>query len=201
MTLLHCCLVGLLALGQAQKEGTRVAVVNIPHVSEKYQKTTDLEAHFDGIRRKLSQDRDGMRERLERLKRSLQEELKPGTEEFLQRRREVAMLEAEIQWFIEVEGSKVDAGLGASLREIYGDIQRASREVAEARGIDVVLASDALPDATPDNSAQVRQQILLQKVIYWSPNVDISEEVIKRLNDRYAAEKAKNPPLPTAPGK
>ena len=185
--------------GQSGWEPTRVAVVNVPLVSERYQKTTDLEAQFEQLRQKLTQQREELRDRIERLRRSLQEEIKPGTEAFRERRKQLALLEAEMQWFVESEGQRVEQGLGSSLKDIYADIQRAVRQVAEQRGIDIVLASDQLPEATPESAQQVRQQILLQKVIYWNPRVDITDAVVTQVNENYRraqeAEPKAAPPL------
>ncbi len=164
---------------------TKAAVVNIPVVSEKYAKTSELEAQFEAVRKKINGDRDALREKIERAKRSAQEELKPGTEEFRQRLKEIALMEAEFQWFTETEGQKVERGLAESLKSIFTDIQAAIREVAQEKGLDVVLAADQLPPETPENPAQVRQHILLQKVLYWSPAVDITEDVVTRLNANY----------------
>ncbi len=164
---------------------TKVAVVNVPVVSERYRKTTDLEARFDAIRNRLKQERAAMQDRLDRQRRSLMEELKPGTPEFAERRKSVAMLEAEIQWFVESESAHVERGLAESLRSIYADVHAVVAEIAKEKGYDLVLASDLLPPETPENPNQVKQQILLQKVMYWSPNVDITDEVVNRLNGRY----------------
>jgi thiamine biosynthesis protein ThiC len=43
-----------------------------------------------------------------------------------------------------------------------------------------------------DWEAQMRQQIVLQKVLYWSLNVDLTDAVGERLNTKYSAEKAKD---------
>ncbi len=166
---------------------TDIAVVNVGAVSEKYAKTADLEAQFDAVRRKLSQERDAMKDKIEKANRSLQEELKPGTDEYRARRKQIAMMEAELQWFIESEGQRVERGLAESLRGIYGDIQTAVREVAQEKGIEVVLASDQMPAEAPESPTQVRQHIILQKVLYWSPGLDLTEEVIAKLNTRYKA--------------
>ena len=184
----------------------RIAVVNVATVSEKYQKTTDLEAQFDALRRRLGQERDAMKDKLDRANRSLQEELKPNTEEYRQRKRDIAIMEAELQWFIDNEGQKVEKGLAESLRNIFDDIQAAVREVAEEQGIEIVLAADRLPGESPDSPAQTRQMILLQKVLYWKPEVDLTEAVIARLNKNYkpapapvgaASGAAENPKRPT----
>ena len=176
----------VLAVGpQVARADTKAAVVNVAGVSEKYAKTADLEAQFDAVRRKLNQERDAMKEKIEKANRSLQEELKPGTDEYRARRKQIALMEAELQWFVESEGQKVEKALAESLRSIYGDIQTVVREIAQEKKLDIVLAADQLPAETPDSATQVRQHILLQKVLYWNPSVDITDEVITRLNARY----------------
>ena len=163
----------------------KIAVVNVPVVSERYVKTRDLETQFDSLRRSLGEQLEAMRSRIDRAKQALQEEIKPGTEEFERRRKEVVMLEAELQWFMDSEGQKVERGLASSLRSIFDDIQAVVHEIAIEKGLDVVLASDQLPAQVAESTAQVRQHILLQKVLYWSRDVDITDEVVARLNTRY----------------
>lgn len=126
-----------------------------------------------------------MQDRLERAKRSLQEELKPGTNEYNERKKQVAMIEAEINWFVETEGQRIEQGLASSLSSIFDDIQKAVAHVAAEKGLDIVVAADQMPREAPEIPNQVKQQILLQKVIYWKPNVDITEEVIAKLNAGY----------------
>ena len=174
----------------------KMAVVNVPAVSERYRKTADLEARFDGIRTKLRQDRDAMQDRLERSRRSLQEELKPGTDEFNERRKQIAILEAEIQWFVETEGQRIERGLAESLRGIFADVQAVVAEIAKEKSLDIVVAADQLPPEASDNPNQVKQHILLQKVLYWSPGVDITDEVIARLNSRYGNSPSKDSAAP-----
>lgn len=191
MNLITCCVMVAASLLNQTGGNTRVAVVSIPVVSEKYNKTADLEAYFDGIRGQLSQQRDALRNKIDRLSRSLQEELRPGTAEYAAREKELAMAQAELQWFMDSESKRVERGLSNSMREIFDDIQRVVRNVAESRGYDIVLASDKLPDEPAESATQIRQQILLQKVLYWKPQVDITDEVVSKLNADYEARKSK----------
>ena len=184
-----------LSLGQQGGEGSaKVAIVNIPEVSERYHKTADLEAVFEQRRKQLNEQRDALQQQIEKTGRSLQEELKPGTREFDERRKQLAMQEAELQWFVESEGQRIEAALAGSLRIIYDDIHAVIREVAEERGIDIVVAADQMPPAAPANTQQVRQQIVLQKVLYWHPRVDLTELVVTRVNARHAAAKMQPKP-------
>lgn len=191
MGLLSVVATAWMAVGQVDASApARVAVVNVPIVSERYQKTGDLEAQFKQKEDKFKEERDALRGRIERLGRSLQEELKPGTETFNERRKQLALLQTELEFFVESEGQKTEAAFAQSLRAIYDDIHRAVREVAEERGIDMVLATDQLPNEPSVSAAQTRQQIMLQKVLYWSPRLDLTDEVTARLNANYRAQRA-----------
>jgi len=170
---------------------TKVAVVNVPAVSERYQKTADLEAKFEGVRRSLADQENSLRDRIERTQRSLEEELKPGTPEHADRSKQLAMLKAEHQWFVESESKRVEKDLAASLKLIFLDIRSTVREIAEERGIDIVLSADEVPTSDPDTPTQMRQQIVLQKVLYWNPSIDLTDSVVERLNSKYNAEKGK----------
>ncbi len=170
---------------------TRVAVVNIGKVSELYDRTADLEAEFNTKREALNKQRDALRDKLERLARALQEEFKPGTEEYLARQKEGVLLEAELKYFMESRGKQIEAELASSLRMIYDDIHTVVAEIATERGFDIVLASDELPPGAPPSTAQMRQQIVLQKVVFWRAELDITNAVVERANERY--QKKKNP--------
>ncbi len=176
-----CMSLAVVAFGQTTGS-TRVAVVDVPAVSEQYFKTAELEAQFERRRVSLNKERDELREKIERTGRSLQEELKPGTQEYEQRRKQLAMYEAEMQWFVESTGQRIEGELAKSLRMIYSDIQIAVRAVAEKNKVEVVLAADRLPQESPRTTAQARQQIVLQKVLFWSPSVDLTAQVIAHLN-------------------
>ena len=70
MAVLACGMVAaFMTIGQSAEGGSetpRVGVVNVPAVSERYLRTSDLEAQFEERRGKLSQQRDAMQERIDR---------------------------------------------------------------------------------------------------------------------------------------
>ncbi|HNQ24489.1 MAG TPA: OmpH family outer membrane protein [Phycisphaerae bacterium] len=179
---------------------TKIAVVNVARVSDGYLRTKDLEAYFNQQRVQYNEQRTAMRDRLERGTASLREELKPGTPEYDQRRKELAQLEWELQYFQDAQGQKLEQGLASSLRLIYEDIQQVVAQVAQEKGYDLVLTYDQLPAEPPDTTSMARQQIVLQKVIYWSPGVDLTDEVIARLNAKHQSVPPTQPPAP-APAK
>ena len=97
-------------------------------------------------------------------------------------------------------GPGLEAELAHSLRQIFGDIQVAVREVAKEMKIELVLATDQLPPDTPPKTAQARQQILLQKVLFFTPQVDITDQIVARVNAIHKQKTAaRTPSAPTQP--
>lgn len=185
--------IAVLMLGGASALGQpNIAVMNVPQASERYTKTSDLEARFDALRADLNKQREALADKIERTKRSLQEELQPGTDDYRARSKELAMLQAEMQYFMDSEGKRIESGLAKSLRSIYDDIHAMVQKVAKEKGFDAVLAVDELPDEIPDSPNALRQQIMLQKVLYWNPRIDMTDEVVSRLNAQYQAAGGKN---------
>ncbi len=168
--------------------GSRSAVVNVALASERYLRTAELEAQFDARRERFKEEATARQDEIEKKGRALQEQLKPGTEAFGQRQEELAMLQARLQYFAESTKKQLDVALAGALRSIYLDIQQAVREVAEERGFDLVFAADDLPANLPPSPKLATQEILWQKVVYWNPGIDITADVIARLNARYAAQ-------------
>lgn len=207
MSILSVCLAlasTMAAQGGAPPVG-RVAVVNVPSIFERYLKTADLEATMQRRQEVFAGQVKEFRAEIDRVKRSLHEELKPGTPEYQERAKKAMVLETELQWFTETERQKHDKARADSFRQIYEDIRAAVGEVAGERGIAIVVAADQLPTETPPNPAQTQNMIMLQKVIYWHPGADITEDVITRMNSRYQQKNLKptpglgKPPLPSRP--
>lgn len=197
-----CMIAALVTTGQASPPGgtnrfdrpSRTAVVDLPAVSAGYLKTKDLEAELAHRNTALQQERNTLREKIDRTGRSLQEELKPGTSEFEERSKQLALSQAEMEWFVDSAGRKLDREVAATLRAIYEDIQAVVSTIAKEKGIDIVVAADRLPSEPAQGATQARQQIVLQKVLYWSPRIDLTQEVISRLNAAYQQKKTQPTP-------
>lgn len=186
--LIQCMSICLALVGQGG-DNVRVAVVNVAVASEQYARTRDLEAEFEQRRLKIREESDQFRSQIEQKRRILTEQLKPGTDAFNVTREELAVLEARAQFFVESRTRMMDEALAQSLRSIYLDIQSAVSELANEQGLDVVLAVDALPGDEASTPTAAKQQILLQKVVYWNPRKDMTESVISRLNANYNLRK------------
>ena len=72
--------------------------------------------------------------------------------------------------------------------EVYSEVVRLSGEVAKERGFDLIHRIDRMP-AVETGDTDVTGQIDRRVVLYSHPTVDITAEVLERINKEHAAKK------------
>ncbi len=194
-------MMGLVAAAQTGAAEPKVAVVNVPAVSDGYERTGDLEQEFEVLRVRFNEERNRRAEEIRKKREQVVAQFKPGSEDFFKRQEEIMVLEARLKSFEQSEGLKLQVQIATSLRTLFEDIKRMVSIVATERGFDVVLAAEQLPAEIPDANA-LKKQILMQKVLYFNPRVDLTSEVAARLSSEYQARKARSPAtVPPPPAK
>lgn len=189
---LICLLVGILlapAVSPAAEDGTRVAVVNLPLIFQEYDMTADLERKFDSLRQGKQAQAQKKQEEIEAKKAELQrasQTLLPSSEEFKAIQKEVQRMELEFEWWAKQEEEQLKAEHKAWLLKIYKNVAAEVEAVAQEGDIDLVLAHEELAEDAPD-SASLRQQILLQKIVYFDDKLDLTRTVLTRLDEKYQA--------------
>lgn len=185
-------MMSLVLPAQGSSAEVKVAVVNVPAVSDAYLRTDDLEQDFEALRVRFNEERTRRAEEIRNKREQLDAQFKPGTEDYAKRQEEIMILETRLKSYEQSEGAKLEREIAASLRKLFDDIKRMVSVVASEKGYDVVLAAEQLPAEIPDANV-LKNQILMQKVLYFSPRVDLTAEVTSRLNSEYQALKAKSP--------
>jgi len=160
-----------------------IAVMDVARIFEDYEMTRDLEALFEDRQRAVSKEAESRRKSIEQMRRALAA-FDPTSEDFARREKDLIRAETEYQIWSGYEERRLKTEHKNWLMRIYRRTQKVVGEVARERSVDLVLTYDRLVNDAPDSGA-LRQQILLQKVIYHSDRVDITNEVLKRLNKQY----------------
>lgn len=163
--------------------GPRIGVVKIAQVFEGYRMTRDLEDRFDARRRAIGDEAESRRKAMDNRRAAL-EAFDPASRDYAERREELRRSAFEYKVWLEMEEQRLKEEHMAWLRMIYEDVCGAVAEAAQARGIDLVLTCDDLSEDVPDSVA-LRQEILLKKVLYFSERIDLTESVLRRLNESY----------------
>lgn len=170
--------------GAASAE-TNIAVVDVARVFEQYAMTRDLETKFDDARREAADEAEQRRGSIEQMRRALAA-FNPDSDDFKRREDELSRAEVEFQVWSSQTEKRLKASHKRWLMRIYTNARTAVADIAKERDIDLVLTYDQLTEDAPDSVA-LRQQILLQKVIYHSDRIDLTDDVLLRLNEAYRA--------------
>jgi len=173
----------LLTAGPIARAETEIAVLNVARIFEKYEMTRDLESLFDQARRAAADEADQRRAKTEQLRKALSA-FDPGSEDYLRREQEADRADLEFQVWSKATERRLKGDHLRWMKQIYHNTQDVIAQIAKERGLDLVLTYDELTDDAPDSVA-LRQQILLQKVIYHNAKNDITDEVLRRLNEAY----------------
>jgi len=161
-----------------------VAVINLPHVFERYQMTRDLEQFFEEKRQSFTQEAQKKRDDVT-MKRNALSQFKPGTVDFNERRKNLTQAEIEFQVWLETLEAELKEEHKAWLLSLYDDVQRVVGKLAQERGFDLVLSyNENLEEDAPDSVA-LRQQILLRTVLFASERVDLTQPALERLDAEY----------------
>ncbi len=163
-----------------------MAVVNVEELFARYKRPAALEKQIRERQQEIIKEAEGRRAALEQQRQALQA-FKPGTPDYQEKRVALRREEIEFQVWRTLADEEIKQRHKDSFRSIYDDVRRGVAKVAKQKGLQIVLTYDTLAEDAPDSQA-LRQQILLQKVVYWEPQLDITEEVLKVINDEFDAK-------------
>lgn len=91
----------------------------------------------------------------------------------------------ELQAWLQFQDNLVTRTHASLTRSMYEDVNKAVAAVAKARGIDLVLHREGDPPRT-QTTAQILQIMRERKVLYNSAAIDLTDSVVKYLNESYA---------------
>ncbi len=169
--------------GQTANAQSNIAVIDVASVFESYEMTRDLEAMFNARRQELATEADQRRTSIEQMRRGLAA-FDPASSDYVSREQELIRAEVDFQVWSTHSEQRLKTNHKLWLLAIYRNTQGVIEKLANERNYDLVLTYDRLTDDAPD-SVTLRQQILLQKVIYHHSRIDITTEVLNRLNNEY----------------
>ncbi|MBX3395212.1 MAG: OmpH family outer membrane protein [Phycisphaerae bacterium] len=112
----------------------------------------------------------------------------PGTPDFHQRRRDLIRLGTEANVWLKVKEQDLEAQKFDWTKIVYEKASKIVGQIANERGHSVVLQYKAFsPDDTDQSLASIRRMIQERAVVHADPNIDITNEVIRRINEAYRA--------------
>jgi len=210
-----CVIVGLAAnSGRSQPSitptgggGARpVATLDVVRLFSDTAQIKDLNEH---MRQKTEDYTAELKQRSEALNaRKLEmQAFKPGSTDYEKRRKELVKMNAEAMGWSKATEDDLDQQKFDWTVEIYKQAIDAAAVVAKSRGFDLVIQkTDFKPGDITDRSVQaLRSMIQSRTVIHSAPEIDITDDVIRTMDQTYRSKPSPRPapppvgPAPTTP--
>lgn len=186
MMLAAALLLAVCAPAWAQ-QALKIAVVDTAKVFNDMQETRDLKQKMDADRRTI-QATDQQKAQDVQAKKDARDQLKPDSPQFQARNDEFLRAAIDYKAWQELTKMEVERQQKTQIRNLYQRIQEGVAELAQQRGLDLVLVQTdvQLPTNLEGiNLEQLNRLIGQQNVLYASANVDITADVVAHLDARY----------------
>ena len=170
---------------------TVVATVDMQLVMGGLSERADLMVDLAANVQTIGEEEKTRAEEIERLAKELEDVVDDQRRTSLQDEIDLKILQ-RMAW-LRFTQQEIDIDKSLMLENLFRSMQSAAKELAEIEGIDLVIIDDAgqqfelLPNSQLTREGQVAQQMTSRRVLYRDSAIDISEELIIRMNNDYAA--------------
>ncbi len=165
------------------ESATRVGVCDVVQVFNNYERAKDLTTKLNENRETIkSQDATRIKS-IEAVEMEL-EGLVVGSDEYEKRLSEVERLSIDRKVWLQYEEAVLMRNHHRLTKEMYRQILKMIAEVARGKGYHIVLYRIS-KELESEDTPQLLQQIERHRVLYAADSVDLSGEVLSRLNQAY----------------
>lgn len=171
---------------------TAIAVVDLPKVLQSLEERAVRQQSMTDATKTRQTQLDELTQRIEALQRELDPKeggtIKPGTAEYREKVIQLRELQVTLDARFKLLEQVLSFERGAIMRELYMKIESAVNRIAERDGYDAVLLDDTdfkLPEEASQDD--MNRAILARSVLYRHASVDITEQVVRLMNNEFKA--------------
>jgi|SoiMethySBSTD1v2_1073268.scaffolds.fasta_scaffold00192_34 Skp family chaperone for outer membrane proteins len=183
---------------QAGVKPAVIATVRLSTVLEKLDQRGEALANMDTMRQQVKAEETKRKDEVTKLQEQLDAMRKdaadkPVPPEAIALQEQLALKTLRFQAWSRVTLDKIDIEKALQYQDIYRSIKSSAAAMASANGYDIVLVDDSQGDITTtadsrvSREAQVIQQIIGRRMLYANPALDITDELITRMNNAHKA--------------
>jgi Skp family chaperone for outer membrane proteins len=166
---------------------TKAAVCDLFVILKNYDRGNDLKKELKARIDKITAEGDKRGKEITKIQDTL-EELKPGSKEYDAQLNKMTQLTIDRQAFLNYQDELAKRETYRYTKEVYQDVLDAVEKVAKERGYQLVLFKESA-NLTSRTYDELLEQIARRKVLYSDPSLEITDDVLKRLNRDYAVKK------------
>lgn len=193
------CAVALFAATPMIAAAQNIGVVNIQKVFNDLREVKDIKTQFSAKAEQLQSQKAAAESRVKGLTES-RAQFKPGSTEYDNTNKEIVKLVTESQVQLQIAQAELTQQQKVQTKQVFDKIDAAVAEVAKAKNLAVVV-SQLAPELSQEmmeraNPEQLNQALFSRSVLYAAPNVDITADVVTKLDAGYAAPSGTPTPAP-----
>jgi Skp family chaperone for outer membrane proteins len=170
--------------------GLRIATANAGRIFNEMQETKDLQEKIKSEGQSLKSEQDNRQNKLKELQ-AARDLLKVGTPQYDDANRKLMQSAIEFEVWGKMTQNDFQRSQKAQIKMLYDKVTAGIAEVAEQRGIQLVIATqqDDLENIESLTVPQLSARLTARDVLYSAANVDISNDVLAVLDKKYKEKK------------
>ena len=164
-----------------------IATVNIELLFEKLEERAAADTRLTEMAKGLDDEAAEKRKTIEEFREEM-DMFPPGSEAHREAQAQWTLKSYELQAFLDFAVRKIDVEKSKTLRSIYDKMNTTMAAMALENGYDIVFVDDSiveLPQAATES--EMMRQISARRMLYSSPQIDITNDVIVRMNNEFSA--------------
>ena len=186
-------IVGYQALAQRGAGPTTlvIAAVRMEQLLDGLQQWTETKAEIDRLETAIAQEGLRRYEAINQLEEKYEDTLASTREEELID--QLVLERIKVQYWNQQATADLKMQTALRLQDLYASIKEATEALAQAAGYDMVIINDAVDELPFDRAAsipaqvQMLQQIGARKILCLNPAIDITDDLITRMNNAFRA--------------
>ncbi len=169
------------ALGRMAPRPTVVATVDLERIFEQSTLRGQEDARRAAIADELQLEIDRQATAIDTLNEEI-EVLAPGTEKHQDKLEQLQVATVDYQATVEFSRRKLDIEKALTIRRVYYAIKETAKILGEEMGYDIIFVNDSLAGLVNGTEVEVRRQVESRRMLYGNPEIDVTDEMIARMN-------------------
>lgn len=174
------------AAAQLTAKPTAVAVVDLQAVFDGAKILEQFEAERVKWKANFDTETQSKQKELEKMKFEL-DAFDKNSEQFKSKAEALQFKAYEFKLWGDFQQAKMQHEGGLQIHKLYRDVRTVVAQIAQEQGYDLVLYNDNVNEIGWNQPQELNAQIQLRKVLYVSDEINITDQVIQRLNTIQAA--------------
>lgn len=174
------------AQAKPKAKASAIGVVNLQTLISKSQRNIAYQEQVDKKLAGYQKEREEKERKINLMRADL--DVIADAEARAKKEREVIQAISEYQAWNQIQQQFMQRDRTRSLIEIYDEIDKTVKQVAQREGYDMVFKDATTPDFERLNAEQLVNVISSRQIIYRSKSVDLTEAVLAQMNLNYVKE-------------